>query len=286
MSHEEIISVNGIELFVVSEGEGTPIVLLHGGPGLGHSYLHPLIEALAGSFRVITYDQRGSGRSSDLSEDAITVAGHLDDLEGLRRVLGLERLNLVAHSFGVYFALLYAAQHPDSTASLVLANAGPPFVPEMIEMLEREFAQRRTAQDSARMAQIRASDGFKARQPNAVEEYMRITYMPFFRDRATASQLSLNFTETTAHHVLEAEEAMIPQVFEMRPKERLADITCPTLVVHAEHDAIPQVFSELLAMQIAHAELVILQETGHFAFFESPQSFIDAVAPFLREHAR
>lgn len=284
-SREEIKSVNGIQLFVVSEGTGVPLVMVHGAAALGHYYTRPLLDALAKDFKVIAYDQRGCGRSSNLPMHEITAESHLEDLEGLRRALGFERLNLVAHSLGAHLALLYAARHPEATGCLLLAAAAPPFVPEMMEAFELAFRKGRTPEDKARLSQIRKTEGFKARDPVVVEEYFRILYLPFFKDRANASLLNLSFTEASARHVLEAEEAIIPQILEMKPADRLRDITCPTLVVHAKLDVIPQAFAELLAKQIPQAELAILPDASHFAFLEDPTTFNNTVIPFLRKHA-
>ena len=285
-SSEGTKSVNGIQLFVVSEGTGVPVVVVHGAAALGHYYTRPLMDSLAREFQVIGYDQRGCGRSSDLPMHEITADAHLADLEGLRRVLGLERLNLVAHSLGAYLALLYAARHPETTGSLVLAATAPPFIPEMMEAFGLAFRQRRTPEDVARLSQLRRSEGIKTREPSAMEEYLRILYLPFFKDRDNASRLNLSFTKASARHVVEAEDAIIPQVLEMKPGDRLREITCPTLVVHASLDAIPQAFAVLLAEQIPGAELAILDDASHFAFLEDPTKFNDAVIPFLRKYAR
>jgi proline iminopeptidase len=244
------------------------------------------LDAVAGEFKVISYDQRGCGRSSDLPLDQITADAHLDDLEGLRLALGLERLNLIGHSLGALLALLYAARYPGSTASIVLANAGPPFVMELMEVLEQQFGGATAAEDRARMAEIRKSDRFRAREPGIVEDYFRLFYLPFFRDRASASRLNWGFTQTTARHVVEAEEAIVPQILAMQPEGLLSAIACPTLVIHAERDVIPQAFSEFLAARIPGAELAVLPGTSHFAFFEDPALFNSALLPFLHAHAQ
>lgn len=286
MAFEKTISVNGIDLFTVSIGEGTPVIFVHGGPGLGHYYLRPAMDALAQDFGVIAYDQRGCGRSTPISADQLTLDGHLADLEGLRRALNIERLNLIGHSFGALFAFLYAAKHPEITASLVLSNAGPPFAPEMQEMLHREFVGRQTPEARKRMKEIEASPGFEARDVKTIEEYFKIMYSSFFRDRTDIARLSFGFTETTAQHVLGAEEMMIPQVLEQDPIGKLGKIDCPTLVVHAEYDLIPEDSSRFLAQHIRGAEYALLKGIGHFGYLEDADLFRNTVVPFLKRNAK
>ncbi len=72
-SREEIKSVNGIQLYVVSEGTGVPLVVVHGAAALGHYYTRPLLDALAKEFQVIAYDQRGSGRFQSAAFNLATL---------------------------------------------------------------------------------------------------------------------------------------------------------------------------------------------------------------------
>jgi hypothetical protein len=86
------IDVGGAELFVEIEGEGTPLVLLNGGPGGTHHYFHPWFGHAAQFSRVIYYDQRGCGLSDrEPGEDGYSVDQAADDLEVLRRALGFDK---------------------------------------------------------------------------------------------------------------------------------------------------------------------------------------------------
>lgn len=285
-AHEEIISVNGVDLYTISMGEGVPVVFVHGAGGLGHSYFLPAAKEISGEFRTISYDQRGCGRSSAVSLSEITLANHMADLEGLRKKLGLKRLNLVGHSLGALLALFYSAKYPDSVASLVIANAGPPFIPEMLEQLGGEFARRKTKEDELDLKRIMDSAEFKSRDPKTLEEYFTILYKPFFKDLATIARVNWNFSETTAQHVVETEEHIVRQVFQQDPVSKLSEITCPTLVLHSEQDPIPEAFSQYLAAQIKEAQYLALQGVGHFAFLEDPEKFRNAILPFLLKQAK
>jgi pimeloyl-ACP methyl ester carboxylesterase len=113
------VTVEGCDIHYVEQGEGPPIVMIHGLGGTLH-HMRPLMDVLGGSFRVIALDRPGSGystrpRSFDgrLSEQARLVAGFID-------ALGLERPLLVGHSLGGAVALATALHHPDKVAGLAL----------------------------------------------------------------------------------------------------------------------------------------------------------------------
>jgi proline iminopeptidase len=99
---------------------GIPVVVLHGGPGEGCSpamrrYFDP------GVFRVILFDQRGCGRSRPHASVVASTTWHLvEDIETIRRELGIDRWIAFGGSWGATLALIYAITHPDRVAQLVL----------------------------------------------------------------------------------------------------------------------------------------------------------------------
>ena len=106
-------------------GGGTPVIVLHGGPVAGETYMRPYV-GLATDRRVVLYDQSGCGASAsptDLSR--YTPDRYVTELEALRAALGFDRVVLLGHSWGGMLAPAYAAAHPDRVAALVLAGTAP-----------------------------------------------------------------------------------------------------------------------------------------------------------------
>jgi proline iminopeptidase len=100
--------------------DGIPVVFLHGGPGSGSTPKHRRFFD-PGAYRIVVYDQRGAGRSTPLGELRENTTLHLiDDLERLRRHLGVERWVVFGGSLGLTLELAYAEAHPERCLGLVL----------------------------------------------------------------------------------------------------------------------------------------------------------------------
>ena len=275
----QTVRARDIDVHVVRVGRGSPLVIC-GGPQLGHTYLRDF-DALSDERELIYFDARGSGRTDLGDPSQLTLAGAIEDLEGLREALGIERFSLVGHSLGGHVAYLYAAAHPARVQSLVLVDVGPPLTKELAVGLWRAMQAQRTPDDEADMQRIQTSAAFEAREPKAMEELILNIYSPFFRDRRTISTIDLGFTDITAANVADYEETLVATLPAQDPQERLLEITCPTLVVHGENDPIPLESSRLIADRIPGAQLTIIPGGSHFPFIEDRDAFMLAVREFL-----
>ncbi len=118
------LAVPGGEIWyrVVGGGSGTPVILLHGGPGNPSVYLKSL-EALGDERVVVRYDQLGAGYSEVVHDTSLFNIQHfVEELDLLRRHLGLDRVHLYGHSWGATLALEYYRAHPQHVAGLILAS--------------------------------------------------------------------------------------------------------------------------------------------------------------------
>ncbi|MGP4844774.1 prolyl aminopeptidase [Marinobacter sp. 1Y8] len=110
------------ELYLEESGnpDGIPVVVVHGGPGGGcEDYYRRFFDAER--FRIILFDQRGAGRSTPLAElEGNTTQALVEDLETIRRFLGVEQWALFGGSWGSTLSLVYAETHPEHVLALVL----------------------------------------------------------------------------------------------------------------------------------------------------------------------
>lgn len=104
----------------VGNPRGVPVLFLHGGPGAGAGIIHRRFFD-PGFWRVVIFDQRGAGRSRPMGSLAANTTPHLvEDIETLRRHLGVEKFLLFGGSWGSTLALAYAQAHPERVSGCVL----------------------------------------------------------------------------------------------------------------------------------------------------------------------
>ena len=138
---------SGVGLSYRIVGKGSPLVVIHDGPGYEKSLMYGGFDNLASDLRVIYYDQRGCGRSEPLSPvTSSTIADNIEDLEALRRYFPLEKFSIAAHGWGAVIALEYARKYQDRIDSIVLLTPISPFSPQphdetIIDKLPAEVQQ-------------------------------------------------------------------------------------------------------------------------------------------------
>jgi pimeloyl-ACP methyl ester carboxylesterase len=117
-----LAAYDGTKLAYQVAGEGALVVCLPGGPMRDSAYLGDL-GGLSRRSRLILLDHRGTGQSGTPADAGSYRCDHLvEDVEALREHLGLDRMNLLAHSAGANVAALYAARHPERLGKLVLVT--------------------------------------------------------------------------------------------------------------------------------------------------------------------
>jgi proline iminopeptidase len=277
------IPVSDIEVACTLVGDGPAVVVLHGAIGLGSAYTRAL-DPWGDELGLVYYDQRGSGHTPVGDPGKVTFAGAIEDLEGLRKALGLATMRLVGHSAGAHLAALYAGTHPETTSAVVLLNSGPPLDPRLMERFGAAMAARRTAADNEARRAIEESEQFRNLEPLALERHQLNTFIPFFRDRASIEHVALGFTEITAANVQAAPERMMGSIGVLDPMGTHAGIRCPALVVHSELDPIPNEWSLALVDTIPDADYVLIEGGSHFSLIEDADQLRGTVVPWLQKH--
>lgn len=121
---EGFVEVRGGKIWyrVVGEGDNTPILLLHGGPGSASYYLNPL-RPLSKDRPVITFDQLGCGRSTAITDTSLmTVDNYVEQIKQLLAALHVKKFYLYGHSWGSMLGTDYYLTYPEGIQALILAS--------------------------------------------------------------------------------------------------------------------------------------------------------------------
>ncbi|MFI8100957.1 alpha/beta fold hydrolase [Streptomyces sp. NPDC086023] len=271
---------DGTRLACRFSGDGAPLVCLPGGPMQASAYLGDL-GGLAAQRRLVLPDLRGTGASAVPADTTTYRCDRLvDDVEALREHLGLDTLDLLAHSAGANLAALYAARHPQRVGRLALITPSV-FATGLVITGEQRLAAARLRADEPWFG-----DAFAALEelvagrvtPDAVRAIAPFRYGRWdeeARAHRAAEEGQRNGAAAALHT---AEGAFDPAA----TRKALAALDVPVLLLAGEADpaAPPAVVAEYAALFPA-AEFTVLPGGGHFPWLDDPARFRAALADFL-----
>ena len=249
--------------------------VIHGGPGGDHSSFKPVMSPLAERMQLVYFDHRGQGRSARGDPAKYTLDENVEDMEALRRHLGLGPIVSIGTSYGGMVALAHAARHPASVSHLiaVVTAAHGGFIKRAQEILaERGTPEQREV--SAPVWQGAIMDRAQMQRFYAVMG-------PLYSRRHDPAAAALGH-ERTLHEPEPLNRAFggFLRDFDLRPE--LGRITAPTLVIAGRHDWIcPPEFSEEIARLVPRAELRIFENSSHSIRADEPRALLDAIAGFV-----
>jgi proline-specific peptidase len=269
--------VNGVSLEYEEHGQGPALVTLHGGPGMSSRTGDvKAFGAFTDRFRVVSYDQRGSGNSQ--GADPYSHAQLTADLEGLRQSLNLGPIVLAGGSYGGFVALEYALAYPQNLRALILRDTSPNNDHEPLALQRARSSG--LPMDEAKLdrlfnGQILSDEDFR----DCFEMIQPLYTVEFNPEEARAQLERIPFRYQTHNWAFSRN---LPN-YNLVP--RLHQIAVPTLVVVGRHDWItPVAASELIASHIPAAELHIFEHSGHSPQHEEHPKFVSLVNAFLDRH--
>jgi len=280
---------DGAALFYRMVGTGPDVlVMIHGGPGMDSGYMVPDFQPLAAHHRLLFYDQRGGGRSELLRDDPALykMARHVADLEALRVRFGLDRMTLVAHSFGPAIAASYAIAHPDRVARMIFLGPVPPRAGDMEARYGAALEARLTATERAELARLGDAMLHGADPVQACRAYWVIGVRPRVARPELASRITGDFCSAGAEAIRAGMGVAGPRTSEALGawdlRSALVVVTAPTLILHGETDAIPMDLVAEWTTALPHATLIKVPGASHFPYVERPDLVWPAIEHFLQ----
>jgi proline iminopeptidase len=281
---ERLLNINNTELNVRIVGEGSPILIVHGGPGLNHTYFLPHLNKLASSHKLIFIDQRACGKSSGtIDSTQMSIDWLVSDMEAVRKELKLGKISVLAHSWGGLLGVLYAARYPENLHALIVVSTVSMKAGEFDQQTNATVSGRYSKADSTLRAQTLNSDAFKAGDIDAFSLLFQLSFKQSFYDQRYIDSLHLelpsDFIEKRKVIFFMAKELFAYEFYPL-----LKNIRCPTLLVHGDYDAIPLQIPQKILTEIPNSKLVVIKEAGHFPFIEKNKEFIGQINQFLNSH--
>ncbi len=264
----------GASLYVETQGTGRPMLVIHGGLGLDHTYLQPWLDPLTQQFQLVYPDLRENGRPAAVSESEYTHEKMIDDLDALRSTLGIKQWIVLGHSYGGFIAQLYAIKYPDTVSQLVLLDTSPATALGNADGAQL-VAKKITPEENAALGKLgTVTDDDEWRQV-----WHTILPLYFYNNDAAASFIANDKTVYRATGISWAAKNLLP-MYDTR--SFLGNLMMPTLVGVGRYDWITTVRkSEVLYKAIPGSELVIFEQSGHFTFVEEQGKVLETLQRFL-----
>ncbi|PWI40915.1 alpha/beta hydrolase [Streptomyces sp. ICBB 8177] len=270
---------DGTPLAFHVRGGGESLLCLPGGPMRASAYLGDL-GGLDARRRLVMLDARGTGGSGLPADPGTYRCDRLvDDVEALRRHLGLERVDLLAHSAAGDLALQYAGRYPHRVRALCMITA-------RARVLGVEF----TTAHRAQAADLRAGEPWAAGARAAYDAIWAgtatdadfDTAAPFFYGRWDEAARAHAASDAEQTNDAAAQAYTAPGAFE--PLTAVPDV--PVLVLAGELDSAPRpAVAEEIAGRFRRAEVVVQPGAGHYPWLDDPARFSGAVEAFLGRHS-
>ena len=259
-------------------GTGTPIVLLHGGPGMG-DYFGAMPEMLSPPHQVVSYDQRGCGKSA--CDGSFDLDTQIADLDAIRSHFGAGRIHLFGHSWGGLLAQLYAKAHPDRVASLVLccsmASTG-----KQVAAVESKCIAERVIGRPKRSPVAWALAGTLMQLPGRLGDlgfgFIMKQLLPNYVVRPDVPPVPFDVNRASKR-AWRGTNASIKMLADDHLSGMALDI--PVLIIYGEHDVIRET-SPMLAERHRGATAVRIANASHFPWIEQPEVFAKTLSDFYR----
>jgi pimeloyl-ACP methyl ester carboxylesterase len=251
------LAPDGAALAWTEQGHGEPLLLI-AGQATAMDGWGPTAEALAEHFRVIRFDHRGIGRSSDGDADRYTTRFLAADAAVVLAAAGAERAHVYGHSMGGRIAQWLAIDHPQRVRALVLAATSGGKLPGAEP--SREAMDALVSGDAGRLAALFFDPAWAADHPDAVRV--------FFNSRASAWAKSRHFRASREHDAW----------------SRLASVQSPTLILHGTADPLTPLQNAVrMHGHIRRSTLVRVPGAGHGLHLDRPET-IQWIRQFITAH--
>ena len=277
------VNIGDTRIHVVERGEGYPLFVVHGGPGLDHHMFGDYLDPLADEFRLILVDLRANGLSDVCPPETWTLQQMAKDLVLLAEAMGLKKYALLGHSYGAFVVLQNAVDHPGKASQTIVSSGLP-----SAKNLEAVWKNLEKFEPIELREQVTKS-----------WEREKIVQTRGEVDRLLHDQLPFQFGNPLDQRIAEFEQRTAggvnsPEVLRffanadyggIEVEDKLANVTQPVLVLAGRGDRTCVVEgAEVMTKGLPHAELIVFENSGHMTYVEENEKYLKVVREFLTRH--
>lgn len=264
-------------------GEGKPILIINGGPGMNSEGFAMIAQKIANlGYQTIIYDQRGTGKSILENPDTtnITMDLMLEDIENLRIKLGIDKWTVFGHSFGGLLATHYAAKYPNQIEKIIFSSSGG------INMNFTNYVQNRI---NSNLTQIQLDSLDFYRQKISNGDTTKETAKKRAKFLANAYVYNKSYSPAIAERLIQVKFTINGLVFQDLRKiqfdytNQFKDFEPPVLVIQGKNDIISIETAQEISNSFKNSKLVLLENCGHYGWLDSEEKYMSEIDNFLKK---
>ncbi|WP_158995129.1 proline iminopeptidase-family hydrolase [Mucilaginibacter sp. L196] len=267
------------------------VLLLHGGPAITHEYFEIFAKYLPKhGITIYYYDQFGSYFSQDPTKEQLNdtsiwkVSRYVDEIEQVRKGLGLDKFFIYGHSYGALLALAYTYKYPDNVKGMIFSDMNPS---------QRDFGERYTLASKQTDSLLNALKQYHAIIQNKTK---RITYNTNLYQKAFDSTFERNFVvrlntlpdylmRTKAHKNYEIARKIGPSTFSLNYMTMISEIKVPVLLIAGQYDfIISREQVKNLSTRFPNAQWYMVPDAAHMGFADNPAEYFPGLIKFIRRN--
>jgi proline iminopeptidase len=283
-----VVTVDGYDVVTYSVGDGADVLLcLNGGPGLPCDYLREAHACLgAHHYRVVAFDQLGTGQSSRPTDESLwTIGRYVEEVEAVRSSLDLDRVHLLGHSWGGWLAIEYALTYPGALRTLILESTVAD-IPHLMTELERLRAA--LGAETVSMMQRHEAEGtFDHPEYQGVVTLLNYRHVCRLAEWPAPVRRSLEDWNMGPYVAIQGPNEFL-YTGNLKDWNRVPDLPklrVPVLIVCGEHDELTPACSLRMKTALHDAELHVIANASHMAFYENPSAYYPVLMRFLEAHS-
>ena len=266
---------------IVGKGNKTPLLLLHGGPGVPSYYLNPL-EELGTDRPIIFFDQLGCGRSDNLTDTALmTIDHYVEQLEQMRIGLNIDEFYLYGSSWGTMLGVDYYLKYPKGVKAMILSS---PCLSAAMWTRDADTLIA-TLPDSIQVAIHHNTQNNTYDSPDYIEA-IDVYYRNFVtRTKSADIDSSLAGMNTTIYTYMwgPSEFTATGNLKSYDRTNRLKEIKVPTLFIAGEFDEARPSTVQQYQRLVPGAQFAIMKNAGHMTMQDHPEQDIETIRNFLQD---
>ena len=275
-------TLNGHEIHYEVHGSGPALMTVPNSWGLTLSGLRALYRPLEERLTMVYFDPRGMGGSGPVVEDTdMSLAAVRDDFDALRQHLELDRVNAIGWSNGATNLIFLASERPEILESAIILHGVSRATAEDFSGFADDYPEWAAA--SGALQEYMAREDVTEEQKTErfrrfnLEEAFPYLFADPEAGRRMLAEAWADVGFSVSHGTYSQQELGL---FDLT--EEIAAITARSLVMAGAHDLLPPERAEEISSGVADGELVVFENSGHFAPLEEPEAFLEAVVGFLR----